>query len=138
MSRGSSPISSGSRERKMEVSPGAKKHSPRPRIPSSVSIRTNVQSKLPSTTAVFNLTIFKLYGAPDGRLYAAPVTGLNRKGCDVCAPNQLKCCMDSIVFKAAEGCRWDCLSLGEVMLRLDPGEERIHTARTFRAWEGEI
>ncbi len=22
------------------------------------------------------------------------------------------------------------------MLRLDPGEERIHTARTFRAWEG--
>ncbi len=28
------------------------------------------------------------------------------------------------------------MSLGEVMLRLDPGEERIHTARTFRAWEG--
>jgi 2-dehydro-3-deoxygluconokinase len=32
--------------------------------------------------------------------------------------------------------RWDCLSLGEVMLRLDPGEGRIHTARTFHAWEG--
>ena len=44
--------------------------------------------------------------------------------------------MDSIVLKAAESCRWDCVSLGEVMLRLDPGEERIHTARTFRAWEG--
>ena len=32
--------------------------------------------------------------------------------------------------------RWDCLSLGEVMLRLDPGELRIHTARTFQVWEG--
>jgi len=32
--------------------------------------------------------------------------------------------------------RWDCLSLGEVMLRLDPGEGRIHTARHFTAWEG--
>ena len=33
-------------------------------------------------------------------------------------------------------CRWDCLSLGEVMLRLDPGESRIHTTRHFRVWEG--
>jgi 2-dehydro-3-deoxygluconokinase len=32
--------------------------------------------------------------------------------------------------------RWDCLSLGEVMLRLDPGPVRIHTARQFTAWEG--
>ena len=32
--------------------------------------------------------------------------------------------------------RWDCLSLGEVMLRLDPGKGRIHTARQFTAWEG--
>jgi 2-dehydro-3-deoxygluconokinase len=32
--------------------------------------------------------------------------------------------------------RWDCLSLGEVMLRLDPGEGRIHTTRTFQVWEG--
>ncbi len=32
--------------------------------------------------------------------------------------------------------RWDCLSLGEVMLRLDPGESRIHTARKFQVWEG--
>ena len=32
--------------------------------------------------------------------------------------------------------RWDCLSLGEVMLRLDPGEGRVHTARTFAVWEG--
>ena len=32
--------------------------------------------------------------------------------------------------------RWDCLSLGEVMLRLDPGDMRIHTTRRFQAWEG--
>ena len=33
-------------------------------------------------------------------------------------------------------CRFDLVALGEVMLRLDPGEERIATTRTFRAWEG--
>jgi len=44
--------------------------------------------------------------------------------------------MDSIILKAVESCRWDCVSLGEVMLRLDPGDERIHTARSFRAGEG--
>lgn len=44
--------------------------------------------------------------------------------------------MDTIILKAAGSCRWDCVSLGEVMLRLDPGDERIHTARNFRAWEG--
>jgi 2-dehydro-3-deoxygluconokinase len=32
--------------------------------------------------------------------------------------------------------RWDCVSLGEVMLRLDPGEGRIHTTRKFAVWEG--
>ena len=32
--------------------------------------------------------------------------------------------------------RWDLISLGEVMLRLDPGDTRIHTARGFRVWEG--
>jgi 2-dehydro-3-deoxygluconokinase len=32
--------------------------------------------------------------------------------------------------------RWDCVSLGEVMLRLDPGEGRIHTTRQFQVWEG--
>ena len=31
---------------------------------------------------------------------------------------------------------YDAVSLGEVMLRLDPGEGRIRTARSFRAWEG--
>ena len=31
---------------------------------------------------------------------------------------------------------FDQLSLGEIMLRLDPGEGRIRTAREFKAWEG--
>ena len=32
--------------------------------------------------------------------------------------------------------KFDAVSLGEVMLRLDPGEGRIRTARQFRVWEG--
>ncbi len=45
--------------------------------------------------------------------------------------------MSSILkIKSAAECRYDQLSLGEVMLRLDPGEERIHTTRQFRVWEG--
>src|SRR5512140_2792254 len=38
--------------------------------------------------------------------------------------------------KPAGACRCDLVSLGEVMLRLDPGDARIHAAREFRAWEG--
>ena len=38
--------------------------------------------------------------------------------------------------RAAEDCRFDLVSLGEVMLRLDPGEGRVSTTRTFQAWEG--
>jgi hypothetical protein len=34
---------------------------------------------------------------------------------------------ESLNIKAKENCRWDLVSLGEVMLRLDPGEGRIHT-----------
>lgn len=41
-----------------------------------------------------------------------------------------------IVYKNAEECRYDAVSLGEVMLRLDPGDGRIHTTRSFAAWEG--
>ena len=33
-------------------------------------------------------------------------------------------------------CRYDELSLGEVMLRLDPGDTRVRCARSFRVWEG--
>jgi len=39
-------------------------------------------------------------------------------------------------LKAASSCMYDIVSLGEVMLRLDPGESRIHTARVLNAWEG--
>ena len=42
----------------------------------------------------------------------------------------------ALAIKGAEETRWDLVALGEVMLRLDPGEDRIHTARQFRAWEG--
>ncbi|MCR5228567.1 MAG: sugar kinase [Solobacterium sp.] len=39
-------------------------------------------------------------------------------------------------LRPADECKFDAVSLGEVMLRLDPGEGRIRTARTFQAWEG--
>jgi 2-dehydro-3-deoxygluconokinase len=44
--------------------------------------------------------------------------------------------MNPLNLKAAESCKYDELSLGEIMLRLDPGEGRIRTAREFRVWEG--
>ena len=43
--------------------------------------------------------------------------------------------MDAILITDSTR-RWDCLSLGEVMLRLDPGEGRTHTTRQFQVWEG--
>ncbi len=43
--------------------------------------------------------------------------------------------MEAIQLKQGAA-RWDEVSLGEVMLRLDPGEGRIHTARQFAVWEG--
>ena len=39
-------------------------------------------------------------------------------------------------IKPAGSCYYDCVSLGEIMLRLDPGEGRTRTAREFKAWEG--
>jgi len=39
-------------------------------------------------------------------------------------------------IKSKERCTFDQLSLGEVMLRLDPGEGRVRTTRQFQAWEG--
>ena len=44
--------------------------------------------------------------------------------------------MSSIHIKPPSACRWDLLALGEIMLRLDPGEGRIRTAREFKVWEG--
>lgn len=42
----------------------------------------------------------------------------------------------AIKLRKESECKYDILSLGEIMIRLDPGDERIHTARSFRAWEG--
>lgn len=42
----------------------------------------------------------------------------------------------NLELKDKKDCKYDAVSLGEVMLRLDPGEGRIKTARSFRAWEG--
>ena len=44
--------------------------------------------------------------------------------------------MADVNIKPKSACRWDCVSLGEVTLRLDPGDGRIHTARSFHVWEG--
>ncbi len=44
--------------------------------------------------------------------------------------------MASLEIRPAGSTRWDLVALGEVMLRLDPGEGRIATTRHFTAWEG--
>jgi 2-dehydro-3-deoxygluconokinase len=44
--------------------------------------------------------------------------------------------MTVIPTRPASECRFDEISLGEVMLRLDPGDSRIRTARAFHVWEG--
>lgn len=44
--------------------------------------------------------------------------------------------MAKVNIKPKHDCTWDLVSLGEVMLRLDPGDERTSTTRHFRAWEG--
>ena len=42
----------------------------------------------------------------------------------------------ALTVRAKEGCRWDLISLGEVMLRLDPGDRRVWTTRNFEVSEG--
>jgi len=44
--------------------------------------------------------------------------------------------MTNLAVRPADDCRHDLVALGEVMLRLDPGEGRIRTARAFKVWEG--
>lgn len=44
--------------------------------------------------------------------------------------------MSDLVIRPAADCRYDAVALGEVMLRLDPGEGRIRTARQLRVSEG--
>lgn len=44
--------------------------------------------------------------------------------------------MAALAIRDASECRYDAVSLGEVMLRLDPGDGRVRTTRQFRVWEG--
>lgn len=39
-------------------------------------------------------------------------------------------------IRPADECQYDLISLGEVMLRLDPGDSRVRVAREFKVWEG--
>src|SRR5580658_9995910 len=41
-----------------------------------------------------------------------------------------------LMIKPKKDCRWDIVSLGEIMLRFDPGDRRIATARSFEVSEG--
>ncbi|MFE6968846.1 sugar kinase [Isoptericola sp. NPDC057653] len=42
----------------------------------------------------------------------------------------------SLTTRPAAECRYDVVALGEVMLRLDPGDRRVRTTRSFDVWEG--
>jgi 2-dehydro-3-deoxygluconokinase len=42
----------------------------------------------------------------------------------------------ALKIKPKDACKWDLVSLGEVMLRFDPGEKRIWTTRAFEVYEG--
>jgi len=44
--------------------------------------------------------------------------------------------MPILNVKPAGSCQHDLIALGEIMLRLDPGEGRVRTAREFKVWEG--
>ena len=44
--------------------------------------------------------------------------------------------MSVLEIKPADQCRYDMIALGEIMLRLDPGDGRVRTARRFDVWEG--
>ncbi|MGB8369850.1 MAG: sugar kinase [Limisphaerales bacterium] len=41
-----------------------------------------------------------------------------------------------VQFRDKARCQFDMIALGEIMLRLDPGEGRIRCAREFKVWEG--
>jgi len=44
--------------------------------------------------------------------------------------------MSVLKIKESDSCKYDLISLGEIMLRLDPGHARVRTARRFDVWEG--
>ena len=43
---------------------------------------------------------------------------------------------DLFNLKSRESCRYDLVSLGEIMLRFDPGDTKVRNARSFNVWEG--
>ncbi len=53
-----------------------------------------------------------------------------------CQPREKARDMTGLTIRPAEDCAYDLVALGEIMLRLDPGEKRVRTARTFDVWEG--
>ena len=44
--------------------------------------------------------------------------------------------MSILEIKNGDARSYDLVALGEIMLRLDPGEGRVRTAREFKVWEG--
>lgn len=44
--------------------------------------------------------------------------------------------MSVLDIKPEGSCKYDLMALGEIMLRFDPGECRVRTARQFKLWEG--
>ena len=44
--------------------------------------------------------------------------------------------MPALNIKPAGSCKYDLVALGEIMLRLDPGEGRVRCTREFKVWEG--
>jgi 2-dehydro-3-deoxygluconokinase len=60
----------------------------------------------------------------------------SRRNIQMPAPDPSKKSMSVLNIKPADSCRYDLIALGEVMLRLDPGEGRVRTAREFSVWEG--
>src|SRR5437867_3001467 len=44
--------------------------------------------------------------------------------------------MAALNIKPAGSCKYDMIALGEIMLRLDPGDGRVRCAREFKVWEG--
>jgi hypothetical protein len=43
--------------------------------------------------------------------------------------------MPALTIKPAGSCQYDLVAVGEVMLRLNPHEGRVRTAREFKIWE---
>jgi len=44
--------------------------------------------------------------------------------------------MPILEIRPEADCKFDILSLGEVMIRLDPGDNRVSRTRSFQVWEG--